>query len=67
MQPDHSLDPPYKEMIAMAFNLRLLQGHRSEKKAGLTRDELRGKILEGLRGCGIGTWAAGSSVPMPDW
>jgi FMN phosphatase YigB (HAD superfamily) len=44
------LDPPYKDMIAMAFNLRLLQDHRSEKKAGLTRDELRGKILEGEKG-----------------
>ena len=43
-------DPPYKEMIAMAFNLRLLQDHKSEKKAGLTRDELRGKILEGDKG-----------------
>jgi FMN phosphatase YigB (HAD superfamily) len=43
-------DPPYKDMIAMAFNLRLLQDHRSEKKAGLTRDELRGKILEGEKG-----------------
>jgi len=55
MQPDHSLDPPYldppyKDMIAMAFNLRLLQDHRNEKKAGLTRDELQGKILEGERG-----------------
>ena len=50
MQRDHSLDPPYKDMIAMAFNLRLLQDHRSEKKAGLTRDELRGKILEGEKG-----------------
>jgi FMN phosphatase YigB (HAD superfamily) len=43
------LDPPYKDMIAMAFNLRLLQDDR-EKKAGLTRDELRGKILEGEKG-----------------
>jgi phosphoglycolate phosphatase-like HAD superfamily hydrolase len=55
MQHDHSLDPPYldppyKDMIAMAFNLRLLQDHRSEKKTGLTRDELRGKILEGEKG-----------------
>ena len=49
MQHDHSLDPPYKDMIAMAFNLRLLQ-NRNEKKAGLTRDELRGKILEGEKG-----------------
>ena len=40
----------YKDMIAMAFNLRLLQDRRSEKKAGLTRDELRGKILEGEKG-----------------
>jgi len=52
---DHSLDPPYldppyKDMIAMALNLRLLQDHRSEKKAGLARDELRGKILEGEKG-----------------
>jgi FMN phosphatase YigB (HAD superfamily) len=37
-------------MIAMAFNLRLLEDRRSEKKAGLTRDELRGKILEGEKG-----------------
>jgi len=55
MQRDHSLDPPYldppyKDLIAMAFNLRLLQDRRSEKKAGLTRDELRGKILEGEKG-----------------
>jgi len=50
MQHDHSLDPPYKDMIAMAFNLRLLRDHRSEKKAVLTRDELRGKILEGEKG-----------------
>ena len=50
MQHDHSLDPPYKDMIAMAFNLRLLQDLRSEKKARLTRDELRGKILEGEKG-----------------
>jgi FMN phosphatase YigB (HAD superfamily) len=55
LRPDHSLDPPYldppyKDMIAMAFNLRLLQDHRNEKKAGLTRDELQGKILEGEKG-----------------
>jgi len=50
MQHDHSLDPPYKDMVAMAFNLRLLQDHRSGKKARLTRDELRGKILEGEKG-----------------
>jgi FMN phosphatase YigB (HAD superfamily) len=60
VQQDHSLDPPYldppcfdppyKDMIAMAFNLRLLQDQRSKKKAGLTRDELRRKILEGEKG-----------------
>jgi FMN phosphatase YigB (HAD superfamily) len=55
MQHDHSLDPPYldppyKDMIAMAFNLRLLRDRRSGKKAGLTPDELRGKILEGEKG-----------------
>jgi FMN phosphatase YigB (HAD superfamily) len=60
MQHDHSpdppyldppyLDPPYKDMIAMAFNLRLFLDQRSKKKAGLTRDELRGKILEGEKG-----------------
>jgi FMN phosphatase YigB (HAD superfamily) len=55
MQHNHSLDPPYldppyKDMIAMAFNLRLLQDHRNEKKARLTREELRGKILEGEKG-----------------
>ena len=47
---DQALDPPYKDMIAMAFNLRLLQNRKSEKKARLTRDELRGKILEGEKG-----------------
>ncbi|HSZ60878.1 MAG TPA: HAD family hydrolase [Terriglobales bacterium] len=47
---NHSLDPPYKHMIAMAFNLRLLQDQTSKKKPGLTRDELRGKILEGEKG-----------------
>jgi len=60
MQHDHPLDPPYldpsyldppyKDMIAMAFNLRLLQDQRKKKKPGLTRDELRGKILEGEKG-----------------
>jgi beta-phosphoglucomutase-like phosphatase (HAD superfamily) len=50
MQTDHSLDPPYKDMIAMAFNLRLLQDRRSKKKAGLTHDQLRGKIIEGEKG-----------------
>ena len=37
-------------MIALAFNLRLLQDPRAGKKAGLTRDELQGKILEGDKG-----------------
>jgi FMN phosphatase YigB (HAD superfamily) len=50
IQHDQSLDPPYKEMIAMAFNLRLLQDRKSEKKARLTRGELQGKILEGEKG-----------------
>ena len=45
-----SLNPPYKDMIAMAFNLRLLQDRRSKKKEGLTGDELRRKILEGEKG-----------------
>jgi len=49
-QHDHSLDPPYKDMIAMAFNLRLLRDRISEKKAGLTCEELREKILEGEKG-----------------
>lgn len=49
LDPPH-LDPPYKDMIAMAFNLRLFHDQRSKKKAGLTRDELRGKILEGEKG-----------------
>jgi FMN phosphatase YigB (HAD superfamily) len=44
------LDPPYKDMIALAFNLRLLRDRRNKKKAALTRDELRGKILDGERG-----------------
>jgi FMN phosphatase YigB (HAD superfamily) len=55
VQHDYSLDPPYldppyKDMIAMAFNLRLLQDRMSKKKAGLTRDELQGKTLEGEKG-----------------
>ncbi len=44
------LDPPYKDMIAMAFNLRLLQNRRSKKKPALTRDGLRGQILKGEKG-----------------
>ena len=47
---DQTLDPPYKDMIAMAFNLRLLQDHKSREKAGLTRVELQGKIVEGDKG-----------------
>jgi FMN phosphatase YigB (HAD superfamily) len=44
------LDPPYKEMIAMAYNLRLLQDRKSGKKAKLTREELQEKIVEGDKG-----------------
>jgi FMN phosphatase YigB (HAD superfamily) len=44
------LDPPYKDMIAMAFNLRLLHDRRNKRKARLTSDELRGKIIEGEKG-----------------
>ncbi len=44
------LDPPYKDMIAMAFNLRLLQNRRSGKKARLARNELQKKIVEGEKG-----------------
>jgi FMN phosphatase YigB (HAD superfamily) len=47
IQHDQSLDPPYKEMIAMAFNLRLLQDRKNEKKAGLSRGGRQGTILEG--------------------
>ena len=50
VRPDQILDPPYKDMIAMAFNLRLLQNRKSGKKARLTRDELQGKIVEGDKG-----------------
>ena len=50
MQHHHFLDPPYKDMVAMAFNLRLLHDHRSEKKAGITREGLQGKILKGEQG-----------------
>jgi len=45
IQHDQSLDPPYKDMIAMAFNLRLLQDQKSKKGTRLTRRELQGKIL----------------------
>jgi FMN phosphatase YigB (HAD superfamily) len=45
-----ALDPPYKEMIAMAYNLRLLQDRKSGKKTQLTRDEPREKIVEGEKG-----------------
>jgi FMN phosphatase YigB (HAD superfamily) len=47
---DQALDPPYKEMIAMAYNLRLLQDRKSGKKAKLTRAALQEKIVEGDRG-----------------
>ena len=50
IRPDQVLDPPYKDMIAMAFNLRLLQNRKRGKKARLTRDELQGKIVEGDKG-----------------
>jgi FMN phosphatase YigB (HAD superfamily) len=50
MQHDHSLDPPYKDMIAMAFNLRLLHDHKSGRKTKLTREELQEKIVEGDKG-----------------
>ncbi len=50
IRPGQALDPPYKDMIAMAFNLRLLQDRKSGKKAGLTREELQEKIVEGDRG-----------------
>ncbi|MGA2457075.1 MAG: HAD family hydrolase [Terriglobales bacterium] len=50
IRPGPALDPPYKDMIAMAFNLRLLQDRKSGKKAGLTRNELREKIVEGDKG-----------------
>ena len=50
IRPDQALDPPYKDMIAMALNLRLLQDHMSGRKARLTRDELQEKILEGDKG-----------------
>jgi FMN phosphatase YigB (HAD superfamily) len=54
IRPDEALDlpfldPPYKEMIAMAYNLRLLQNRKSGK-ARLTRDELQKKIVEGDKG-----------------
>lgn len=47
---DQSLDPPYKDMIAMAFNLRLLQDDKRKKKATLARGDLQRKILEGEKG-----------------
>ena len=47
---DQSIDPPYKDMIAMAFNLRLLQDNKRKKKSTLARGDLQGKILEGEKG-----------------
>lgn len=50
IRPIHAVDPPYKDMIAMAFNLRLLQDRNRGKKPGLTRAELEEKILHGSEG-----------------
>jgi FMN phosphatase YigB (HAD superfamily) len=50
IRPDQAADPPYKDMIAMAFNLRLLQDRKSGKKAGFTRHELQEKIMQGAKG-----------------
>jgi FMN phosphatase YigB (HAD superfamily) len=50
IQSGQAVDPPYKDMIAMAFNLRLLQDRKRGKKTRLTRDELHKKILEGGKG-----------------
>jgi FMN phosphatase YigB (HAD superfamily) len=47
---DQALDPPYKEMIAMAYNLRLLQDRKSGKIAKLTSEELQEKIVDGDQG-----------------
>jgi phosphoglycolate phosphatase-like HAD superfamily hydrolase len=47
LRSDHAVDPPYKDMIAMAFNLRLLQDRKRGRKAGLARDEVKEKIIEG--------------------
>jgi FMN phosphatase YigB (HAD superfamily) len=47
--PPH-IDPPYKDMIALAFNLRLLQNRKNEKGAELAREELQEKILKGDKG-----------------
>lgn len=47
---DQFLDPPYKDMIAMAFNLRLLQDDKRKKRLTLLRGELQRKILEGELG-----------------
>src|ERR1022692_2187463 len=54
-------------MVAMALNLRLLHDDRSEKKAGLTREELRGKILKGEQGVTrLWTRHMGSGFIRPD-
>lgn len=50
VQHDPSPDPAYKDMIAMAFNLRLLQDRKNKKKTRLTSGELQGKILAGEKG-----------------
>jgi len=50
IQHDQRLDPPYKDMIAMAFNLRLLRDQKSKKGTRLTSRELQEKILPGEKG-----------------
>ena len=47
IRPDQAVDPPYKDMIALAFNLRLFLDRKSGKKAP---DELQGKIIQGSKG-----------------
>jgi len=47
---DRSLEPPYKDMIAVAFNLRLLQDRKRKKKSSLARGDLQTKIIEGEKG-----------------
>ena len=69
IQQAQANDPPYKEMIAMAFNLRLLQDHKREKKQDLRSTNCREKSWKetrGSRGSGIGIWAPGSSTPTSD-
>ncbi len=49
IRPTQAADPPYKDMIALAFNLRLFQDRKSGKKA-LTPGEVQEKILHGAQG-----------------